>query len=323
MQQAKSERLLNLVICLLVARGYVPKSRIRQIVGGYGDQTDDAFERMFERDKEDLREVGIPIETGSNDPFGDDEPGYRIQRDEFELPDIRLEPDEAAAVGMAARMWQDTNLAQATNTAVLKLQAVGVAADTRTLGAVEPRVGGEDPAFWPLWEAVRDRRAVRFDHRKGTGAPALTRHVQPWSVLSWHGRWYVVGHDVDRGAARMFRLSRIVGDVEPVGRAGAYDVPPLEQIRAAAESLAPSTPGERRLARILVRPGAGYALRRRARSVESAPTDGWEVVTVSYASTDRLIEELAALGPDVVVLEPDDLRARMIAWLSAVPGVRP
>src|SRR5690606_1081954 len=97
-QAAKSERLMNLVICLLVARGYVPKSRIRQVVGGYGGQSDEAFERMFERDKEELREVGIPIETGSFDPFGDEEPGYRIHRQEFELPEIRLEPDEAAVV---------------------------------------------------------------------------------------------------------------------------------------------------------------------------------------------------------------------------------
>ena len=114
-KQAKSERLMNLVICLLVSRGYVPKSKIRQVVGGYGDQSNEAFERMFERDKEELRELGIPIETGSNDPAGDEEPGYSIRRQEFELPEIRLEHDEAAVLGLAARVWQHASLAEATS----------------------------------------------------------------------------------------------------------------------------------------------------------------------------------------------------------------
>ena len=143
---------MNLVICLLVSRGYVPKSKIRQVVGGYGDQSDEAFERMFERDKEELRELGIPIETGSNDPGGDEEPGYSIRRQEFELPEVRLEPDEAAALGLAARVWQHASLAEATSRAVLKLRAAGVDTDTAPLAAVEPRVAVEEPAFWPLWK---------------------------------------------------------------------------------------------------------------------------------------------------------------------------
>ncbi|PSL02215.1 transcriptional regulator [Haloactinopolyspora alba] len=316
-QAVKSERLMNLVICLLVARGYVPKSRIRQIVGGYGDQSEEAFERMFERDKEELREVGIPIETGSFDPFGDEEPGYRIHRQEFELPEIRLEPDEAAVVGLAARMWQHTYLSDASTTAVTKLQAVGVEADTRSLGAVEPRVGGEEPAFWPLWEAVRDRRAVRFRHRKSTGAEPMVRHVQPWSVLSWHGRWYVVGYDVDRQAPRMFRLSRIVDTVRSAGPAGGYEVPAQDVVREAAASLVPPERNESAWARIRVRAGSGHALRRRATHVEPAGP-GWDDVTVTYSSTEMLAEELVTHAGDVVALEPAELRAAVVERLEAI-----
>ncbi|WP_207782211.1 helix-turn-helix transcriptional regulator [Phytoactinopolyspora limicola] len=318
-QQAKSERLMNLVICLLVARGYVPKSRIRSVVGGYGDQTDEAFDRMFERDKDELRDVGIPIEIGSNDPFGEDEPGYRISRHEFELPEIRLEPDEAAVVGLAARAWQHSGLAAAASTAVVKLQAAGVEADTRALGAVEPRVGGEEPAFWPLWEAVRDRRPVRFWHRKVSSATGMQRHLRPWSVLSWHGRWYVLGFDTDREDARMFRLSRIVGDVEPDGEPGSYEVPPPDDVRSAASSLAPS-PEHRDLsvATLKVREGSGHTLRRRATDVRPADVPGWDVVTVSYSSQTRLVEEIATHGADVVALEPDELRKRVVEWLTDI-----
>lgn len=320
-QQVKSERLMNLVICLLVARGYVPKSRIRRIVGGYGDQGDEAFDRMFERDKDELREVGIPIETGSNDPFGDDEPGYRISRHEFELPEVRLEPDEAAVVGLAARVWQHSGLAAATSNAVVKLQAAGVDADTRALGAVEPRVGGEEPAFWPLWEAVRDRRPVRFPHRKATSAQAMERHVQPWSVLSWHGRWYVLGHDTDRDAARMFRLSRIVGEVEPDGEPGTFEVPPPEEVRAAASSLAPPERPELLTATVRIRDGSGHTLRQHAVEVRPDTEPGWEVATVTYSSTRRLAEGIATHGADVVVLEPDELRKQVVEWLGEVAGV--
>ena len=316
--QAKSERLMNLVICLLVSRGYVPKSRIRQVVGGYGDQAHDAFERMFERDKEELRELGIPIETGSNDPYGNEEPGYRIKRQDFELPEIRLEPDEAAVLGLAARVWQHASLAAATSRAVLKLRAAGVETDTGALAAVEPRVAVEEPAFWPLWEAVRDRRPVTFDHRKQPGDPPVRRILQPWSVLSWHGRWYVVGYDVDRAAPRLFRLSRIVGEVAPTGPAGSYDVPPGSEIREAASALTPAR--QTNLARVRVRRGSGYGLRRRA-AAEQPWSDGWDLLTVPFADDGVLADEVAGYGADAVLLEPQAVRDRVVARLRAVVGV--
>jgi proteasome accessory factor B len=315
--QAKSERLMNLVICLLVSRGFVPKTRIRQVVGGYGDQSDEAFERMFERDKEELRELGIPIETGSNDPAGDDEPGYNIRRQEFELPEIHLEPDEAAVLGLAARVWQHASLAEATSRAVLKLRAAGVETDTGALAAVEPRIAVEEPAFWPLWEAVRDRRPVTFEHRKAAGEPPTQRRLQPWSVFSWHGHWYVVGFDVERAAPRLFRLDRIVGEVTPAGEPGSYPVPSAGEIRDAAGLLTP--PREIGLARVRVRRGSGFGLRRRAANVQALAGD-WDVLTVPYADPGTLVAELAGYGADVVVIEPDVVRRRVMEHLQAVVG---
>ena len=123
----KSERLLNLLIMLLVQRHYVSKERIRTIL--YPDSRPDAFEKMFERDKEELRSLGVPIEVGSIDPLFDDEPGYRISPGDFALPDIRLAADEAAVVGLATRVWEHARLAEATTDAVRKLTAAGVEVD--------------------------------------------------------------------------------------------------------------------------------------------------------------------------------------------------
>ena len=109
MSKRKTERLLGLVVCLLSTRRYLTADQIREAVPGYPEQ-DDLFKRMFERDKEDLRELGVPLETGLNHPF-DDDAGYRIRRQAYELPELRLEPDEAAVLGLAARVWQRAELA--------------------------------------------------------------------------------------------------------------------------------------------------------------------------------------------------------------------
>ena len=94
MSARKSERLLNLLIALLVSRGYVDKHRLREVIPDYREAgSEDAFEKMFERDKEDLRALGVPIETGGFDPLFGDEAGYRIPRQAFELPQIDLEAD--------------------------------------------------------------------------------------------------------------------------------------------------------------------------------------------------------------------------------------
>ena len=172
MSARKSERLLNVVICLLVARTYVTKERIREVVEGYAGQTDDAFEKMFERDKDELRDLGIPIEMGTIDKFFSDDVGYRIRRDVFELPEVHLEPDEAAVLGVAARVWQHASLSEATTSAVLKLKAAGIQTDQSALSAIEPHVGASEPAFDPLWSAVVAGSAVRFEHlRSGASEP--------------------------------------------------------------------------------------------------------------------------------------------------------
>src|SRR4051794_40461200 len=179
---------------------------------------------MFERDKEELRELGIPLEMGTNDVW-DDEPGYRIARGAYELPEVSLAPDEAAAVGLAARLWRSASLADATSSALLKLRAAGVDVDDGGAPGFEPRVDAAEPAFEPLLAATRDGASVAFDYRPTGAAEPARRRLDPWSVVSWHGRWYVVGHDRDRDATRVFRLSRVVGEVRRAGQAAVAPPP--------------------------------------------------------------------------------------------------
>jgi proteasome accessory factor B len=313
----KSERLLNLLILLLVSRNFVTKDRIRDVIEDYRRGSDEAFEKMFERDKDELRSLGIPIEVGHLDAFFEDEVGYRIKRDAFELPQVQLEPDEAAVVGLAARVWQHAGLADATSQALLKLKAAGLPVDREALDVVQPRLVADEPAFDAVWAATQSRTPVSFDYRRsGLGEPTR-RHVQPWGVVSARGRWYVVGHDSDRGEPRLFRLSRIVGDVVTEGRAGSFVVPEGTDVRALTRSLAPEQPIGR--ATLRVRKGAARDLRRRAVSTADAG-EGWDVLDLEYADLDALAAEVLAALDAVVALEPPELRELVVERLSAVAG---
>src|SRR5258707_10665362 len=156
MSRQKTERLLSLVVCLLSARRYLTAGQIRDAVPGY-PETFDAFKRMFERDKDELRELGIPLETGTN-PGTDEEVGYRISRQAYELPEIRLEPDEAAVLGLAARVWRQGELAGAAAGGLLKLQAAGIDAEETTQPGIEPRLQTGGVPVRPLRQAVRGQR---------------------------------------------------------------------------------------------------------------------------------------------------------------------
>jgi Predicted transcriptional regulator len=228
MSKRKTERLLSLVVCLLSSQRYLTATQIRAAVPGYPGSFD-AFKRMFERDKEELRELGIPLDMGSNGPL-DEELGYRIPRQRYVLPDIRLEPDEAAVLALAARVWRRAELAGAAAGALLKLRAAGVEAEETGQPGIEPRLTGE-AAFGPLWEAVRDRRPVTFAYRAVGRSEPQQRRLEPWGVVNRHGRWYVAGHDQVREAVRVFRLGRIEGRVEFSGPRGSVSVPDGSDVR--------------------------------------------------------------------------------------------
>jgi hypothetical protein len=125
---------------------------------------------MFERDKDELRSLGIPIEVGHLDAFFEDEVGYRIKRDAFELPQVELEPDEAAVVGLAARVWQHAGLADATSQALLKLKAAGLPVDREALDVVQPRLVADEPRSTPC--GPRPSPARRSRSTTGAGGSA-------------------------------------------------------------------------------------------------------------------------------------------------------
>ncbi|OLR93433.1 helix-turn-helix transcriptional regulator [Actinokineospora bangkokensis] len=321
MSVARAERLVNLVLCLLSTRQYLTANRIRKIVPGYADApSDEAFFRTFDRDKTELRELGIPLEVGRN-KVDDPVDGYRIARRDYELGEIDLAPDEAAAVALAVRLWDSPELTGAAQGALVKLRAAGVDVDVDR-GAptlVESKVRTTEPAFGPLLAAVQAGQAVAFDYRRPSPAELRERVLEPWGVVSWRGRWYVVGHDRDRGAPRCFRLSRVVGQVRKVGKPGQVHRPDdVDLLRFVA-----STGGEPQPpagVRVWVADGRAAGVRRWASVVGRREVDGvpGDVLELDLAYPDSAAKWLAGYGADVLVLEPDVLAKAVRERLLAV-----
>lgn len=324
---ARAERLVNLVLCLLSTRQYLTAERIRATVPGYADaRTDEAFFRMFERDKAELRELGVPLETGRQSIF-DTVDGYRIARGDYELGAIDLTPDEATAVALAARLWDSPQLAGAARTALQKLRAAGVEVDDDAASAVQPRMRAAEPAFAPLLAATRAGRVVTFSHRGNPTADAQVRTVEPWGVVSYRGRWYLVGHDRDRGAVRCFRLSRIGADVHATGPRGAVSPPDdADLVALVARSAGPEPRDPDRpapVARVRLAPGRAAGLRRAGAPDPAGEPD---VVTLELTRIETAARWIAGYGPDAVVLEPPELRTAVITLLRgarSTPGAEP
>ena len=315
MAARRAERLVNLVICLLATRQFITAERIRDAVPGYekadgSRESDEAFKRMFERDKAELRELGVPLETGSNSGWEPVE-GYRIKRGDYELPPIEFAADEAAAIGLAARLWHSARLGAAAQSALMKLRAAGTDVRVDDSPGALPELDASDPSLPKLLEAARLAQPVSFEYLKSGEVQPLRRTLEPWGVLSWRGRWYVAGFDRDRGAPRSFRLSRVSSPVRLIGAPGEVQRPEKVDL---LDLVAGRDPEDVRLARVRVYGSGAGALRRLADS----DVDG--VLTLGFTETQWLARRIAASGSSAQVLEPPDLVDAVVARLRLAAG---
>lgn len=301
------ERLINLVIALRETRVPMTAEDIRRRVGGYGQDEYEAFRRMFERDKSDLRALGVPIETAQLDPF-DDKMGYRIDPKRYDLPELHLEPGELTALALALRA---TGLSDAAGTGLLKLQVDAGDPDSRAAPA-DAGLGLDlgAPHLERLLEAQATRTPVRFAYR-AAGAQEAVRSVDPHALVHRRGRWYLVGRDHDRDARRSFRLDRISGGVKIAGEAGSFPPPP----EVGVDDVVPASDGSPVVARVLASPEVAWEVARRARGGGREHGDGWTSFTVAVGEPEDFLAWALDLGPDVVVEGPPELREEIVRRL--------
>jgi proteasome accessory factor B len=308
---------LNLVIALVNTSVSMTKQQIRTSVAGYGDApSPEAFERMFERDKDALRDLGIPIVTVDAGGHSD-EVGYRIDQDAYALPAVDLTPAEFGVLSLAAQFWQDKTLRTDISRALTKLRAAGageVANDA--VAGLAPRVRAVGDAYGPLLDAIDALRVVSFTYRAASTGEVRTRTVEPWRIAARRGGWYLLGFDRERQAPRAYRLSRIEGRVRSSGRGGAFVIPDGVDV----DALLGARAGQEQEARLAIGPERAEALRARGRSDGDGTGprgDGRDVVHVAFTNQHAFADEIAGYGDAVVVLDPPGLRDAVVRRLTA------
>jgi len=308
------ERLLNLVILLLETPRFLTFDQIRERLPAYDQTDEDSAKRMFERDKDVLRDLGVPVEVGSTDAW-EVEQGYRIPKERYYLPDIEFTEEEIAALFVAA---QTPGTEEDAGQAVRKLQS-GVEPSVLALMTGGPVAAGPDAPGTRLravTEAIEARTALRFDYRAASGDVAI-RHVDPYSLVWRSGRWYVVGLDRDRGEVRSFRLSRFRSDPEPEGEASS---PPegfdgREHLRGGPWS----PPEEAVEARVALAPNVAWWAVPSVSGARVVRTreDGWVEVAIPAERGESFTAWALSFGPEAVVLAPEELRTDVVERLEA------
>ncbi|OAE03573.1 WYL domain-containing protein [Arthrobacter sp. OY3WO11] len=316
---SRTERLLNLLIALLNTRYGLRRRELREKVYHDSSGNDVAFGRMFERDKNDLRQFGFEVETLTDMGWSEDDPAttrYRIGKESNRLPDVQLGPDEWTVLLLASQLWERAALGTAAQSALRKLQASGRLADVALPAGVQPRIKPAGQAFDDLVSALHARHPVTFTYLAGSTGNEELRTVEPWGLGSRFGQWYLVGHDRAREAPRHFRLSRITSAVTTLDRE-LYTPPADFNVRRELDRL-PELP--LRSAVVDVREGKLLALRRRSSAEGGSagrPEAGYERLSVQYRDPEALAEEVASYGPDALAVAPPELVAAVLRRLCA------
>jgi proteasome accessory factor B len=311
------ERLLNLVGLLLETRVPLTFEQIRDTLEPYGQENVDSAKRMFERDKDILREFGVPLQLVDIDAWGTEQ-GYLIPKDKYYLPELSFTAEELGALLVAAQGVRD-DTAVATQ-AVRKLLYGAQGGVLAGLGG-GPLASGSDARgalVMAAVDAAQGRRRVRFGYRTSQGK-AAERDVDAYAVVFRAGHWYLVGFDHEREEARSFRLSRFTSDLVDAGDGSE----PPSGFRAAGHVMSGPwvAAGEER-ATIALSPEIAWWATSTLAGAETvrARDDGWVEVTVPVADERELAPWILQFGPDAVVVDPASLRDEVVARLEELVG---
>ena len=300
----KSERLVNLTIALLATKRYLTKSEIFRTVEGY-EGSPEAMERMFERDKDDLRSLGITIELGTFDPIFEDEAGYRITPSSYQLNLGELDGTDIALLSLAATAWSGAALERESTSALIKLSSMGIDSDSEALSLLTPQVSGTDQNFVLLTDAIVRRSDIEFEYLSADLSKQV-RTIAPYSMRGESGSWYLVGLDRAKDSVRTFRLDRIVSEVNVSKKSNTFDIPDQlsDGIRDEAQEFA----------LLRIRKNRGHQLRSLATVVETG--EEWDEIRLPIVDSSWLLRSILWHRDDVVAVEPAALRDQVVESLK-------
>ena len=309
------ERLLDLVALLLDARKPLTFDDIRRVMPAYQQADAASAKRMFERDKDTLREVGIPIELAATDVW-EVEQGYRIPKDQYYLPEVPFTRDEVWALFVAAHTPGETGEAEQA------FQKISSGTETNVLTAMAertatPGVDSSGPHLGSIADALARRRAVRFRYRSAQGKAGV-REVDPFALVFRRGNWYLVGMDRARKDVRSFRVSRLVSGIKEIGPAAA---PPTGFNASAKLEAGPWGLGRPAVtARVAFSPKVAWWAVASTPGVRPIRTrkDRWLEVEMPASETDAFASWVLSFGPEARLSSPKGVRDQIVSQLEAV-----
>ena len=306
MVSRKSERLINLTIALLATKRFITKSEIFKTIEGY-EGSPESKERMFERDKDDLRSLGIEIEVGSFDPLFHDEAGYRIKQERYQLDLGDVTALEISLLSLAAQAWQGASLDDAAQRALVKLNSLGIAVDEENMPDSAPFFsdGGLDLPI--ITRAIAEHQILEFTYRNYELTDEV-RSVVPIGLSTRSGFWYFTGVDQSIEEIRTFRFDRVIGSFTVKRGPKDFETP---------ENFDSKRIFERDIdthAVIDIRRGKGTSLRALASSTK--PIGEWDQVQIPILDMRTLSALILWHGDDVYVHSPIELREIIIASLK-------
>lgn len=304
----KIERLINLTIALLATKRYLTKSEIFRTVEGY-EGSPETKERMFERDKDDLRSLGIEIEVGSFDPLFSDEAGYRIKSESYELDLGEITPTEISLLSLAADAWQDAAFADSAQSAIQKLSAFGVPADPIDIPGISPKLTNSSRDLSTITDAIASTDCISFSYL-ALDLSIMQRIIIPIALANKSGYWYVSGVDQEIQEVRTFRLDRIQGVIKTIPNKEPFEYPTSFEFGEG------DTTSSKNYAVIDVRKGKGHTLRTLATS--SKDLGEWDQIKVPIFTLETIAAQILWHGDDVFVQEPPELQESIIEQLQAL-----
>ena len=302
----KSERLINLTIALLATKRFITKSEIFKTIEGY-EGSSESKERMFERDKDDLRSLGIEIEVGSFDPLFNDEAGYRIKQERYQLDLGDVTALEISLLSLAAQAWQGASLDDAAQRALVKLNSLGIAVDEENMPDSAPFFsdGGLDLPI--ITRAIAEHQILEFTYRNYELTDEV-RRVVPIGLSTRSGFWYFTGVDQSIEEIRTFRFDRVIGTFTVKKGPKDFETPENFDSKRIFER------DKDTHAVIDIRRGKGTSLRALASSTKSIGE--WDQVQIPILDMRTLSALILWHGDDVYVHSPIELREIIIASLK-------
>jgi len=304
------ERILNLLAYLLTVGRPVTAEEIRNTVQGYDQATDDAFRRTFERDKDLLRSLGVPLVMRHTDIW-EVELGYLVQGDDYAIADPGFTDEERSALLVAAQAVRFGG--QATEAAaIFKL---GGASSTFT-GALAADLGDDLNLLGDLFGAVSDRHKVLFTYKN------QPRTAEPYGLGHRFGHWYLLAPEAGSpGTVKAFRVDRMQ-QVKVDEAGGAFERPVAFEPRDALPDFSGDSKTDEIVARVRFDPGvADVVARQLGEGALIGRDSGWVTFEVPVTSVSGFIGWILSFDDKAVIESPSSLRNALLSHLGDSDGL--